>query len=47
VQYLISKGVAPQRLDAAGFGQYQPIDTGTTEDSLAHNRRIELKLTSR
>jgi chemotaxis protein MotB len=47
VQYLISKGVPPQRLDAAGFGQYQPIDSGTTEDALAHNRRIELKLTSR
>ncbi len=47
VQYLISKGVPPERLDAAGFGQYQPIDSGTTEEALAHNRRIELKLTSR
>jgi chemotaxis protein MotB len=47
VQYLISKGVPPQRLDAAGFGEYQPIDPGTSEDALAHNRRIELKLTSR
>jgi chemotaxis protein MotB len=47
VQYLISKGVPPQRLDAAGFGQYQPIDPGTSEEALAHNRRIELKLTSR
>jgi chemotaxis protein MotB len=47
VQYLISKGVPPQRLDAAGFGEYQPIDPGTSEEALAHNRRIELKLTSR
>jgi chemotaxis protein MotB len=47
VQYLITKGVPPQRLDAAGFGEYQPIDPGTSEDALAHNRRIELKLTSR
>jgi chemotaxis protein MotB len=47
VQYLISKGVPPQRLDAAGFGQYQPIDPGTSDEALAHNRRIELKLTSR
>ena len=47
VQYLISKGVAPERLDAAGFGQYQPIDPGNSEEALAHNRRIELKLTAR
>jgi chemotaxis protein MotB len=47
VQYLISKGVSPMRLAAAGFGEYQPIDTGTSEEALAHNRRIELKLTER
>jgi chemotaxis protein MotB len=47
VQYLISKGVPPQRLAAAGFGEYQPIDPGTSDDALAHNRRIELKLTER
>ena len=47
VQYLISKGVSPQRLVAAGFGEFQPIDPGTTEDALARNRRIELKLTER
>src|SRR5580658_7959879 len=47
VQYLISKGVPPQRLAAAGFGEFQPIDSGTSDDALAHNRRIELKLTER
>ena len=47
VQYLISKGVSPDRLAAAGFGEYQPIDPGTSEEALAHNRRIELKLTER
>ncbi|MEP9375788.1 peptidoglycan -binding protein [Aquabacter sp. CN5-332] len=47
VQYLISKGVQPQHLIAAGFGEYQPIDTGTSDDSLSRNRRIELKLTER
>jgi len=47
VQYLISKGVSPQRLAAAGFGEFQPIDAGTTDQALAHNRRIELKLTER
>jgi chemotaxis protein MotB len=47
VQYLISKGVPPQRLVAAGFGEFQPIDAGTTDDALSRNRRIELKLTER
>ncbi len=47
VQYLISKSVSPQRLVAAGFGEFQPIDPGTTEEAFSHNRRIELKLTER
>jgi chemotaxis protein MotB len=47
VQYLIDKGVKPSRLVAAGFGEFQPIDTGTTEDAYRRNRRIEFKLTER
>jgi chemotaxis protein MotB len=47
VQYLIAKGVKPSRLVAAGFGEFQPIDTGATEDAYGRNRRIELKLTER
>jgi chemotaxis protein MotB len=47
VQYLVAKGVSPQRLVAAGFGEFQPIDTGTTEDAYKRNRRIEFKLTER
>ena len=47
VQYLITKGVPPQRLVAAGFGEFQPIDTANTDEAYARNRRIELKLTER
>jgi chemotaxis protein MotB len=47
VQYLISKGVSPTRLVAAGFGQFQPLDQGDDEETLRKNRRIELKLTER
>src|SRR6476619_6184989 len=47
VQYLISKGMPPQRLVAAGFGEFQPIDSGTSEEAYSRNRRIELKLTER
>ena len=47
VQYLIQKGIPPQRLVAAGFGEFQPLDPATTDDAYAKNRRIELKLTER
>jgi chemotaxis protein MotB len=47
VQYLIGKGVSPQRLVAAGFGEFQPIDTDRTDEAFSRNRRIELKLTER
>jgi chemotaxis protein MotB len=47
VQYLISKGVSPQLLVAAGFGEFQPLDAANTEDAYRRNRRIELKLTER
>ena len=47
VQFLISRGVSPQRLVAAGFGEFQPLDTGDTDEALRRNRRIELKLTER
>jgi chemotaxis protein MotB len=47
VQYLVAKGVSPQRLVAAGFGEFQPIDPGNTEDAYRRNRRIEFKLTER
>jgi len=47
VQYLISKGVSPQRLVAAGFGEFQPLETDRTEEAFKRNRRIEFKLTER
>ena len=47
VQYLIANGVSPKHLVAAGFGEFQPIDPGSTEESKSRNRRIELKLTER
>src|SRR5436305_1868531 len=38
VQYLVSRGVQPRRLVAAGFGEYQPLDTAPTEDAFRRNR---------
>ena len=45
VQYSTTKGVSAQRLAAAGFGEFQPIDTGVGEEAYRRNRRIEFKLT--
>lgn len=47
VKYLIDKGVPPERLVAAGFGQNQPIASGSSDEALTRNRRIELKFTEK
>ncbi|WP_191062458.1 peptidoglycan -binding protein, partial [Geminicoccus harenae] len=45
VQYLISQGLPPERLAAAGFGEYKPLDGRDDEIAYRRNRRIEFKLT--
>lgn len=47
VQYFISQGIPPQRLVAAGYGEFQPLEDADTPEAYAKNRRIELKLTTR
>ena len=47
VKFLIENGVAPERLVAAGFGEFQPLDAADTAEARNRNRRIELKLTER
>jgi chemotaxis protein MotB len=47
VKYLIANGVPADRLVAAGFGEYQPLDTADTVEARDKNRRIELKLTEK
>ncbi|MDE2383574.1 MAG: peptidoglycan -binding protein [Alphaproteobacteria bacterium] len=47
VKYLVAQGVSPEHLAAAGFGEYQPLVPGDTEDAKSQNRRIELKLTEK
>lgn len=44
-QYLVTRGVSPNRLVAAGFGEFTPLDPGTTDEAYRRNRRIEFKLT--
>ena len=45
VEFLVSQGIPPNRLVAAGFGEFHPLDQSVTPEALARNRRIEIKLT--
>ncbi|BAI71594.1 chemotaxis protein [Azospirillum sp. B510] len=47
VKFLIDQGIPAERLAAAAFGEFQPIDPGTSDEALAKNRRIEIKLDQR
>jgi len=47
VKFLIANGVPAERLVAAGFGEFQPLDPADTPEARDRNRRIELKLTER
>ena len=47
VRFLRSEGISANRLAAAGYGEFQPIDSGNSAASKQRNRRIELKLTQR
>ena len=47
VRYFISEGVPANRLVAAGFGEFQPLEDVDTKEARSKNRRIELKLTER
>ena len=47
VEFLVGLGIAPTRLAATGFGEFQPIDDRGDEIAYRRNRRIEFKLTQR
>jgi len=43
-QYLISKGISPDRLEAVGYGETRPIASNATAAGRAKNRRVEIIL---
>ena len=47
VKVLAAQGIPPDRLAAAGFGEFQPVDKGADPAALAKNRRIEIRLDQR
>ncbi len=44
VGFLVSKGVDARSLSAAGYSQFDPIDTNETREGRSRNRRTELTL---
>lgn len=46
-QYLIKKGINPNRLIARGYGDMQPIAPNTTEEGRQLNRRTEVRILSK
>ncbi|MBK1705103.1 peptidoglycan -binding protein [Halochromatium glycolicum] len=46
VEFLVSRGLPPERLVAAGFGAHRPAVPGQDAEANRRNRRIEIKLTS-
>ena len=48
VRFMISDlGLPKTRLAATGFGEFQPVSSGSSPEALAQNRRIEIKLTEK
>ncbi len=43
-QYLINKGVPPERIYARGYGETQPIADNSTEEGRSQNRRVEIRI---
>lgn len=43
--YLIGQGIAPERLEAIGYGEERPIEDNKTEDGRSANRRVEFFIT--
>jgi len=43
-EYLVTHGIAKERLTYKGYGETVPIDTNNTEEGRANNRRTEFKV---
>jgi outer membrane protein OmpA-like peptidoglycan-associated protein len=46
LDYLVSKGISPDRLEANGFGPTKPIASNKTASGRAKNRRTEFRITA-
>lgn len=47
MQELVARGIAPNRLEAEGYGQEHPVADNATEEGRQKNRRIDVRFTAR
>jgi OOP family OmpA-OmpF porin len=47
VEYLVSQGVEPGRVEPAGYGESQPTASNATEEGRHKNRRVEFEVISK
>jgi len=43
-EYLLEKGISPDRMTLRALGELDPVKTGRSREALAYNRRVELLL---
>ena len=43
-EYLLEKGISPDRMTLRAMGELEPVQTGQDREALAYNRRVELLL---
>lgn len=44
--YLVQKGIEPEKIKTMGFGEVRPVDTNATAEGRAKNRRVEFLISS-
>jgi outer membrane protein OmpA-like peptidoglycan-associated protein len=47
VEYLVTVGIAPDRLRSKGFGESAPVATNATDEGRSQNRRVEFVILAR
>lgn len=44
MEYILSKGIAPNRITSKGYGESKPVDTNETDEGRQMNRRVEFTI---
>jgi outer membrane protein OmpA-like peptidoglycan-associated protein len=44
MEYILSKGIAPNRIISQGYGETKPVVPNDTDENRQLNRRVEFKI---